>query len=68
MILQISDRAKIAIEVFGTYHLRLLSDFKLDIKDYYFIPIASQNLIFISVLGQDGFDFCFNKDFYSIYL
>ena len=68
MILWIDNGAKIAVEVVGTYLLRLLSEFRLDLKDCYFIPVASRNLISISVLARDGFEFNFNKDFCFIYL
>ena len=52
MIFQINNRAKIAAEVIGTYSLRLSLGFRLDLKDCYFIPIASRNLIFVSVLAD----------------
>ena len=68
MILQISNGAKVTVEAVGTYLLQLPSEFKLDLKDYYFIPVACQNLIFVSMLAQDDFDFNFNKDIYFIYL
>ena len=68
MILRIGNRAKVAVEAVGTYPLRLPFDFRLDLKHYYFIPIASQNLIFVSVLVQEGFKIYFNKDFCFIYL
>ena len=51
MILWVGNRAKITVETVGTYPLRLSSDFRLDLKDYYFVPIASRNLIFVSVLA-----------------
>ena len=68
MILRIDNGAKVAAKTIGTYLLRLLSKFRLDLKDYYFVPIASGNLISVYVLVHDGFEFNFNKDFYSIYL
>ena len=68
MILRVGNGAKITTEAVGTSPLRLPSDFSLDLKDCYFIPIVSQNLISISVLVQKGFEFNFNKNFYSIYL
>ena len=68
MILQIGNGVKVTVEAISTYSLRLSSEFRLDLKDYYFIFIASQNLIFISIRAQDAFDFNFNKDFYFIYL
>ena len=68
MILQIGNGAKVTAEAVGTYPLRLPSKFRLDLKDYYFIFLASQNLIFVSILAQDSFEFNFNKDHCSIYL
>ena len=57
VILQISNGANIAAEVVGIYPFLLPSKFRLDLEDCYFVLIASQNLIFVSVLAQDGFDF-----------
>ena len=68
MILQIDNEVKITAEAVGTYSLQLSSNFRLDLKDCYFVPIASQNLIFVSMLAQEDFKFNFNKDFCFIYL
>ena len=68
MILQAGNGAKITAKVVGTYLLRLLSEFRLDLTDCYFVPVASQNLIFMFVLAQDDFEFNFIKNFYFIYL
>ena len=68
MILQIGNGAKVAAEAVGTYSLRLPSGFRLDLKDCYFVPVASRNLFSISMLAHDEFDFHFNKNFCSIYL
>ena len=68
MILRVSNEAKVAAEAIGTYPLRLSSGIRLDLKECYYIPIASRNLIFVSILAQEGFEISFNKDFYSIYL
>ena len=54
MILWIGNGVKIITEAIRTYPLRLLSSFRLDLKDYYFVPIASQNLISIFVLACTG--------------
>ena len=67
MILQIGNRTRIAAEVVGTYPFRLSLGFRLVLKDCYYVSVASQNLIFISVLVQDEFIFNFNKNFCSIY-
>ena len=68
MILRVGNGAKVTAEAVGTYPLQLSSNFRLDLKDCYFVPVASRNLIFVSVLAQEGFEFNFNKKFYSIYL
>ena len=41
MILRIGNRAKITIEIVGTYPLRLQSSVRLDLKDCYYVPMAS---------------------------
>ena len=68
MILWVSNGAKVAVETVGTYLFRLSSGVRLDLKDCYYIPVASQNLIFVFVLAQKGFEIYFNKIFYFIYL
>ena len=57
IILRINNETKVAAEAVDTYPLRLSSDFRLDLKDCYFIPVASQNLISISIPAQDEFIF-----------
>ena len=37
------------------------------LKNSYFVPIASKNLISIFVLAQDNYNFYFNKKLCSIY-
>ena len=68
IILRVSNGAKVITEAVGTYPLRLSLGFRLDLKDRYYVPVAIQNLIFVSVLAQIDFNFSFNNDFYSIYL
>ena len=41
MILRVGNEAKITVEVVGTYPLRLPSSIILDLKDCYYISIAS---------------------------
>ena len=41
MIFQIDSGAKVAVEVVGTYPLRLPSDVRLDLKDYYYVLVTS---------------------------
>ena len=68
MILRVDNGAKIAAETVGTYSLQLPSRVRLDLKDCYYVSVASHNLIFVSVLTQKDFEISFNKDFYFIYL
>ena len=68
MILRIDNGTKIIVKAIRTHPLWLPSGFRLDLKDCYFVPVASWNLIAISVLAQDGFIFQFKKDYCSIYL
>ena len=60
--------AKVAAQAIGSYSLVLPLGFRLVLSDCYFVPGASRNLISVSVLAQEGFEFIFNKDFCSIYL
>ena len=46
----IDNGAKIATVIVGTYPLWLLLELSLILKDYYYVPVASRNLIFIFVL------------------
>ena len=50
MILRIGNRARVAVVAVGTYSLRLPSGLDLVLKDYYYVPAASRNLISISCL------------------
>ena len=61
MILRISNGAKVTPECI--YSLWLPLGFRLDLKDCYFISVASQNLISVSVLAQDRFVFNLIKIF-----
>ena len=48
--LQVGNEAKFATVTVGTYPLRLPLGISLILKDNYYVPIVSKNLIFISVL------------------
>ena len=53
--------------VIEIYSLKLSLGFSLLLKNYFYIPIVSKNLISISVLVQDNYNFYFNKDLCMIY-
>ena len=56
MIFRIGNKAKVATETVGTYPLWLPSGVRLDLKDYYYVSVASQNLISVSELAQKDFE------------
>ena len=59
--------ARVVAVAIETYLLRLSSDFYLDLRDCYYIPNTSKNLISISCLAQDDCEISFNKDYCTIY-
>ena len=48
--LRVGNRAKVTAIAIETYSLRLPLGFSLILKDCYYVPTASRNLIFISML------------------
>ena len=55
MILGVENGAKVTVVAMGTYPLRLPSENILFLRDCYFVPVASRNLIFVSYLMQDDY-------------
>ena len=51
MILHVDNGATVAAVAMGSCSLKLLLEKRLMLKDYYFIPGATRNLISISVLA-----------------
>ena len=49
--LRISNGARVAAVAMRTYSLRLSLKFSLLLKDCYYVPVASRNLISISILA-----------------
>ena len=66
MILRIGNGARVAAVAMGTYPLRLPSGLDLVLKDYYYVPAASRNLISVSCLAQEGYVITFFKDHCNI--
>ena len=65
-ILHIENGARIAVVAVGTYPFRLSSGLDLVLRDYYYVPTASRNLISISCLAQEGYVISFLKDHCNI--
>ena len=66
MILRIENGARVIIVVMKTYPLRLPSDLDLVLKDCYYVPAASRNLIYVSCLALEDYVISFLKDHYNI--
>ena len=62
MILRIENGARVAAVAVGTYPLRLPSNLDLVLKDCYYVPAASRNLISVSCLALEGYVITFFKD------
>ena len=65
--LRIGNGARVTVVTVGIYPLQLSLGISLILKDCYFVSVASRNLISISVLAQDNYNFYFNKDMCIIY-
>ena len=64
--LRVGNGARVAVVAIETYPLRLPLRFSLLLKDCFYVLVASKNLISISMLVQDNYNFYFNKDMCSI--
>ena len=62
MILRIENGARVATVAVGSYPLRLSLGLDLVLRDYYYVPAASKNLISVSYLAQEGYVISFHKD------
>ena len=66
MILCVENGARVAIMTMGIYPLRLPSGLDLALKDCYYVPTASRNLISIFCLTLEGYVISFLNDHYNI--
>jgi hypothetical protein len=55
------------VEVVGTFRLILKTGYILDLKNVFFIPYFSRNLISVSKLDVIGFSFWFINSIFSIF-
>ena len=56
-----------AVVTVGTYSLQLPLGLDLVLRDCYYVPAASRNLISVSCLAQEGYVISFHKDHYNIF-
>ena len=55
--LRVGNGAKVATLAVGTYCLSLPSGLLLDLNNCYYVPSMNRNLISISVLDSEGYNF-----------
>ena len=67
MTLYVGNRAKVVTVAVEIYPIHLPLENILFLRDYYFVPTASRNLIFVSYLTQDDYVISFYKDHCNIY-
>ena len=67
MILRIRNGARVAAVAIGTYPLRLSLGLDLVLRDCYYVPAASRNLISVSCLAQEGYVISFHKNHCNIF-
>ena len=67
MILRIGNETRVAAVAVGTYPLRLPLGLDLVLRDCYYVPVASRNLISISCLTQEGYVISFHKNHCNIF-
>jgi len=68
MIQRIRNGARVAVVAVETYPLRLSLELDLFLRDCYYVPAASRNLISVSCLVQEGYVIIFHKDHCNIFL
>lgn len=67
MILRVGNGARVAAVAVGTYPLRLPLGLDLVLRDCYYVPAASRNLISVSCLAQEGYVISFHKNHCNIF-
>ena len=66
--LRVGNRAKVAALAVGTFEIPLPSGLILGLNNCYYVPAFSRNIISISLLDEEGFEFNFKNKGCSFYL
>ena len=61
------NEARVAALAVGVYDLTLPSGLVFQLKNYYYVPAMSRNIISVSCLDVDGFHFIIKNNIFSIY-
>ena len=65
--LRVGNGARVAALAVGTYEIALPSGLILNLNNCYYVPVMSRNIISVSVLDNDGFNFIIKNNNFSIY-
>ncbi|KAL0439350.1 UNVERIFIED_CONTAM: hypothetical protein Slati_2418000, partial [Sesamum latifolium] len=61
MVLRLGDGKAVAVEAVGSLSLIVSNHVRIELKDYFYVPIMIKNIISIPLLDSDGFKFLINK-------
>ena len=65
--LRVGNGARVAALAVGVYDLTLPSGLVFQLKNCYYVPFVSRNIISVSCLDVDGFHFIIKNNIFSIY-
>ena len=65
--LRVGNGARVAALAIGVYDLTLPNGLVFQLKNCYYVPVVSRNIISVSCLDMDGFHFIIKKNIFSIY-
>ena len=65
--LRVGNGARVVALVVGVYDLTLPSGLVFQLKNCYYVPAVSRNIISVSCLDVDGFHFIIKNNIFSIY-
>ena len=66
--LRVGNGARVTALAVWTYDLTLANGLILSLKIYYYAPAMSKNIIYVSYLDNNGFEFIIGNNKFSIYL
>ena len=65
--LRVGNGARVVALAVGVYDLTLPSGLVFQLKNCYYVPTVSRNIISVSYLDVDGFNFIIKNNIFSIY-
>ncbi|KAI3744877.1 hypothetical protein L1987_57973 [Smallanthus sonchifolius] len=66
--LHVGNGQKVVVKAVGEYTLLLPSGLELVLNNVYFIPNLTRNIVSVSALREQGFNYAFDNDFIPAYL